>query len=245
MKKRGALLFISCLFIAMSLFSCSQDIKSIPNIQEKNIIANLGFTPGDNSLTYGSEVTKEDVLEISNIWVLAEIIDSTKVNFDSLMGIINFEYAAEIKKIYYSTNSDISVSNIITISSNSGIISANELQDMAGSSAHAQKFGYLNGEYTDNDYFISSSFNKIVLEVGKQYIIYLTDSTKESYGVYTDRSYGFVYEYSDGHLYSEIDRKESSKTIEMLEQEIYEEASNRTGIVEEIGISGYWNQSNQ
>lgn len=68
----------------------------------------------------------------------------------------------------------------------------------------------------------------------------MTDMYLENGGHYVDGSRMFAYEYTDGVLYKGVDRVKTDMTIDMLETQIADDLSKRTGIVDEVGVDEYF-----
>lgn len=241
MKRIIAVLF----FVAWLFSACSQTEPDIANTiettEEHVIVQNIGFTPGDMA-SVAVVMSQEITAEISGALVLAEVLDLKKIHTEDIMGIVNFEYDMEVVKVYYSNYTGVSEGEKIPVFSSSGVVQAKELQKLMGGSAHASKFGYLNRDFADNEYFVSSVYDEVVMEVEGQYILYLTDKWLESDGFYVDRSDGYAYEYKDGALYSGTEGIKSDLSLEQLEEQLRALIENRTGIAERIGEDEYMNK---
>ena len=59
------------------------------------------------------------------------------------------------------------------------MVTAKEAAAMVKDTLRAKKFGILQGEYADNEYIRCSTWGAIPIEVGKSYILFLTDEYYE------------------------------------------------------------------
>ena len=180
----------------------------------------------------------EAVTEMATQILLVNINKLEKVSVTQLY-LLDFTYDATIEKIYMDISGKLKKGDSITVTSPQGIIKGTEFVKLAKNSKHAQKYGYANREYTENDYIISSVFDGIPIEEGKKYIMYLSDDYLEKYSVYPDIGRMYLYEYTYGVLYKGSDYIKMNVSIKELEAQISKDIKNRTGRADEIGVDAY------
>ena len=164
--------------------------------------------------------------------VLCRIEKLEKVSLDYMFAELNFEYEVIIEDIYMDVNNILKTGDRVTVSSIKGIITGNEYKKLAASAysktrafSHVQE--YSNREYEENEYILSSSFNSIPFEVGRTYIMYLTDNWIEKNNCYYETGYEFAYEYTEGTLYYGIEYKRMDIDIIELKEQILNDVKNR------------------
>jgi len=232
-------IFILLMLLTVVLISCENSVSSDMSAEteeERVIVKTLGYV----DLTMGSpiaDVNSLDVItELSTQTVLCSIESVEKISTTE-MNFLNFNYNVKILDIYMDTNDRLEIGDVIPVSTSEGIIKANEAAEMFKYSSRAQKYGIVQGDYADNEYFVSSVWNAIPIEVGKQYIMYLTDEYLETDGVYAEGGRQFLYEYTEQNVYSTRDRipESTDQVIEKIKSHI----ANRTGRADEIGYYPY------
>jgi len=97
---------------------------------------------------------------------------------------------------------------------------------------------FLQGEYADNEYIISSVNDAIPVEVGKSYIMFLTDRYLETEGKYGEMGREYLFEYTNGRIYRGKSMTVNEKNFDQTLSEIKAQISLRTGRADEVG----WNQ---
>ncbi len=231
MKKTILFILLAALIL---LASCSAENEN----NEKNIVKTFGFKNLDMSEKIADINNIEAITEISAQIILCCVKSCKEVSINDLDE-FNFTYEVEVRKIYLNVNDRLKEGDIIAVSSSEGIILANEAKARFGSSAHAQKFGYFNNDYGDNDYFTASCYDAVPIEVGKTYIMYLTDEYLENWSLYAETGRMYLYEIEGDMVYSGVDRNKLDLSFKKLEKQIIGDIEKRTGRVDEIGFDAY------
>ena len=241
MKKMNILLIV--LLMLFSLVSCKQYQENNitvrdKEIAERNIVDVIGFT-SDNMMYNVADLNSiEAITEISTQIILCRV-DKVEEVFMTEINLLRFIYDVTIEEIYMDVNNMLKIGDTVKVSTAKGIIKGRDFNKIAGNSAHAQKFGYANKNYEDNEYIVSSSFGGIPVEEGKTYIMYLTDRYFENEKLYAETGRQFIYEYSDGVLYQGLDYEKMDINIIKLKEQITRNIKNRTGRADEIGFDNY------
>lgn len=234
--------FICLLLAAVLLCSCAaetlpEETAAETVVPEKNIIRTFGVR--DNSLaSYIVDFNNlEYITELSTQVMMLKVLSRDDAEAGEI-GTLNFQYTAEIIEIYLDTSGEFEIHDEIRFSSNEGIMKAKDAAKLFEGSARAQKLGILQGEYTENDYIVSTNYNAVPIETGRTYIVYLSDEYLESDGSYTDIGRSYLYEIDNDNAYMGYREPESQKTEDIIAQ-IKEDLENRTGRVDEIGPKAY------
>ncbi len=111
--------------------------------------------------------------------------------------------------------------------------------ELIADTPRAKKLGILQGEYTDEDYIISSTWNAIPVEVGNCYLMYLDDDYLVSEGVYAESGRSYLYEYHDQVVYSGRDMIKIESSLSEILETVSGYISMRTGRADEIGDTAY------
>ena len=204
-------------------------------IQERNVVETLNTDPRGNASAYVDMNNIEAMTEVCTQIVLCKVEKCNNIEFTEF-GSFYFTYDMKIEKIYMDTEDKFNSGDIIPVGSNKGIIRGDEFIKLSSKSAQAQKYGYDKREYTSDDYIIKTNFGAIPIEVGKSYIVYLTNIYLENQGIYAEFGRMFAYEYTDGILYKDMDYKRMDMTLAQLEAQIKADIDKRTGRADEIGI---------
>ena len=224
--------------LIVSLISCSEEVTA----DERIIVANVGSGSWDlsSSLAYLIADTHhiEPITELSSQIVLCTITGILDIRFNDFGDLI-FDYETKIDNIYFDVSGNFKKDDIITITTSQGIMKGNDYSALIKNNARAQKFGDANKVYADNEYITASTYDGIPMEVGKQYIAYLTDDYAEEYNVYPEIGKMYLYEYTDGVLYQSINYDKLEITLDELKDQIYGDLKNRTGRADEIGTDAY------
>ena len=241
MKKIIAFLMMTV--ILSSLMSCAKQVniemtERDKEISERIIAEKIGVTSNDLMSVIADVNNIEAITEISTQIVVCRVNKLQKA-FVTEIGLLRFIYGVIIEEIYMDVNNMLKVGDTITISTAKGIIKGNDFKELFGNSERAQKIGYANREYEDNEYIASSSYKGIPVEVNKTYIMYLTDMYFESENLYAETGRQFIYEYTNGVLYQGLDYQKMDIDIEQLKNQITTDIKNRTGRVDEIGYDNY------
>ena len=232
--KRIIILLAAILFV---LISCQKQQSDIMTEREQEIAARLvagtlGIGEG-NLIEWAIDVRDINaVTKSASQIVLCRIEKLEKVSLGYMLADLNFEYEVIIEDIYMDVNNILKTGDRVTVSSIKGIITGNEYKKLAASAysktrafSHVQE--YSNREYEENEYILSSSFNSIPFEVGRTYIMYLTDNWIEKNNCYYETGYEFSYEYTEGTLYYGIEYKRMDIDIIELKEQILNDVKNR------------------
>lgn len=222
------------LICGILLIACSSNSK----VSDRIIVQQYGFKTLEMADAIAELNTIESITEISSNVVLCKVIKLNNVSVTQTNQ-LDFEYEVQIEKVYLNANNLLNDGDIITISSSEGIIKGSEFNKLIKDSKHANKFGYANIEYKENEYITSSYYDAIPIEVGKTYIMYLTDRYYETYKVFAESGRMFLYEYTDEVVYSGSEFLKNDLSFEELETQIYNAIKNRTGRADEIGYHSY------
>ena len=230
---------LTLVLAVVMLCSCTaaEPEETAAEIPEKNIIRTFGVK--DNSLTsYIVDFNNlEYITELSTQIMMLKVLSRDSAEAGEI-GTLNFRYTAEIIEIYHDTSGDFEVHDEIRFSSNEGMIKAKDAAELFKGSARAQKLGILQGSYSDNDYIASTNYNAVPIEVGKTYIVYLSDEYLESDGCYTDIGRSYLYEIDEDNVRMGYRDPEIIKTEDIIAQ-IKADLEKRTGRADEIGASAY------
>lgn len=247
MKKNTILLkrIMSYIFIILILiFSSCQNAElnsdTINEITEPEKIIIRTFGVKDNSLaSYIVDFNNlEYITELSTQIMMLKVLSMDEAEVGSL-GNLNFQYTAEIMEIYLDTSGNFEVHDEIHFASNEGMMKAKDAAKLFEGSARAKKLGILQGEYADNEYIASSNYNAVPIEVGKTYIVYLSDEYLESDGSYTDIGRSYLYEVNTTNARMGYEDPIETKQTNDIISQIKEDIQNRTGRVDEIGPKAY------
>lgn len=220
MKKK----FLSLILAAMLLTSCAS---------QRNIVAEFGFSKADESMNFtGLDYTLDIITEVSSQVVACEIveIESGAISGDVLTA--DFKYEVKIVEDFFDATDAVNVGDFILVQCNEGLIPAKEAQELMEFSGALR---YLTGDYGENDYIRCSNQGALPVEVGKTYLMFLTDDYFEDYEMYVECGSQYLFEYrSGGKLYAENDDAKSV-TLDDVKSAI----ANRTGRADEIGRDAY------
>ena len=96
---------------------------------------------------------------------------------------------------------------------------------------------YLTGEYGENDWIIASNHNALPVEVGKTYLMFLTDDYLEAHGMYAECGSQYLFEYKGG-LFPSLYAENADAAVVTLD-DVKSAVRNRTGRADEIGLEAY------
>lgn len=214
---------LSILLAGVLLTSCAA---------EKNIVAEFGFTTDDSGLNFtGLEYTPEIIAEISSHVVACEIveIESGAISGDVLTA--DFKYEVRVVEEFLDTTDAVNVGDYLLVQCNEGLMPAAEAQKLMEFSGALR---YLTGEYGENDYIRCSNHGALPVEVGKTYLMFLTDDYYEDYEMYVECGRQYLFEYDKNGLYAEND---DAKGLSV--NDIKTAIGSRTGRADEIGRDAY------
>lgn len=185
--------------------------------------------------------TVEVITELSSQVVVCKIekLNNVKINaFDEL----HYYYTVTIEEVLFDKDQIFKIGDQITVSSSEGILPANQAKALYENSAHAKKFGVLQGEYGENDYVRSSYYNGIPIQVGETYLMYLTDRYYKTEKVYSENGGEFLYLCRGNAVYTGREGVKHSLTLSELKNQISAQLELRTGRADEIGEIAYINE---
>lgn len=179
----------------------------------------------------------ETVAEMSSQIVICKILalEDMKVN---LLGDPSIHYQMYILDILMDVSERLSVGDTVTVTSGDGIIPASFAYEKARK-RYKKLRGLDRDSYAENEYILSSQLDAIPMEVGKTYLMFLTDEYLENEAVYAESGRSYLYELTDGAVFYTRDRIQDDRTEDELLEDIRELIDNRTGIADEIGVNAY------
>ena len=239
-------LFIIIVTLLFSSVACASDevYKSDETTfttaeTERVYVERFGFSEITMASSIADLNTIEAVTELSSQVVICEILSLDK-NFFTETGSLSFEYSVEIKEILFDVNDRLSVGDVIGISTSEGIIPASTAAELLKDDERAKKLGILQEDsYAANEYIISSQWDAIPIEIGKTYLMYLTDAYLEKDHLYAESGRQFLYEIDGESIYSSGKMTKESRSYEKLIADIKKHLNARTGRADEIGRNDY------
>lgn len=224
MKKQKILPVIAAMIITCVMSSCGNASKA----DERVIVKEFGYSAQSMTSEVADVNNLEAVTELSSQAIKCEIVslDDASVNE---MGQINFKYSVKVLDIIMDVDDSLKIGDTITVSSSEGIMKASEAAELVKDDPVAKKLNILQGEYSDNEYITSSTWDAVPIEVGKTYIMFITDRYLETEGLYSESGRSFLFECDD------------SNTDDIIEK-IRAQAQLRTGRAVEVGASQYMNE---
>lgn len=228
MKK--ILLFL--LTAAIFLSSCAKEDP------QRNIVAEFGFSR-DDALSFTSiDYTVDIITEVSSHIAAVEIVSVKYGALEELSA--DFKYEVKVVKEFLDTTDTISRGDTLLVQCNEGIMPARDAQTlMEGTGAEL----YLTGEYGENDWITASNHGALPVEVGKTYLMFLTDDYLEAHGMYAECGSQYLFEYKGGlfpSLYAE-NADAAAVTLDHVKSAV----KNRTGRADEIGLEAYIRELNE
>jgi len=235
-------LIIIAVFTALILAaSCSDVVVTIPidrdkELSERVIVQHIGPTFDDDSMfSLIADINNIDaVTELSTQIILCHVEKVNDIVFTEHYT-LNFEYTVTVKDIIFDVNKRLKVGDSITVSTPKGLIKGNDFTELVKDTEHAKKFGYQDRVYKENEYIASSSFRGIPMEAGKDYIICLTDIYVDSVKIYVDEGCRFLWEYTNGVIYTGLEYVKTDVGYEELKSNLNRVLARRTGRADEIG----------
>ncbi len=179
----------------------------------------------------------ETVAEMSSQVVIAKILSTEDMKV-TLFGDPSITFEVYILEILMDVNDRLAVGDTVSVTSGNGIIPASYAKEQARK--RYKKLRDLDRDsYAENEYILSSQLNAIPMEVGKTYLMFLTDRYLENEAVYANSGRSYLYELTDGTVRYTRDRIQDERTEDELLQDIRELIDNRTGRADEIGVDAY------
>ena len=204
---------------------------------QRNIVETFGYIE-----PMGSQVADvnnyEAITELSSQVVLCEVKKLLDVSVTDV-GLFSFRYEIEISDILLDVGDRLEIGDTVQITSSEGILKAVDAAELIADTPRAKKLGILQGEYTDEDYIISSTWNAIPIEIGNSYLMYLDDDYLETEGVYAESGRSYLYEYHDQVVYSGRDMIKIESSLSGILETVSGYISMRTGRADEIGEAAY------
>ncbi|MCQ2431397.1 MAG: hypothetical protein MJ175_02205 [Clostridia bacterium] len=243
MRKTIAIL-LALMTIISILSSCGNSADQESNIHsvdiepERVIVQEFGYISPSMSSQIADVNNLEAVTEISSHIIKCEIKSLDNVIYTDTDE-FNFEYSVEVVEIMLDVSGTLAVGDIIPVTSSEGIMKASEAAKMIKDSPRAKKFGILQGKYNDNDYITSSTWDAIPIEVGKTYIMFITDRYYADEGVYAESGRSFLFEVEEQSVYSSRAMTRNKKTTNDIVSEILAQIEVRTGRADEVGVDQY------
>lgn len=224
--------YLLFLLTTLLLSSCAGDVP------ERNIVGTFGFSRND-ALSFSSvDYTVDIITEVSSHIAAVEIVGVKYGALEELSA--DFKYEARVVKEFLDTTDTVKKGDILLIQCNEGIMPAADAQTlMADTGAEL----YLTGEYGENDYIVASNHDALPVEVGKTYLMFLTDDYLEAHGMYAECGSQYLFEYRGGlfpSLYAENDDA-AAVTLDDVKSAV----KNRTGRADEIGMEAYIRELNE
>ena len=242
--RRTITILLALTTIMSILSSCGnsagqENIIQPDNIEpERIIVQEFGYISPSMSSQIADVNNLEAVTEISSHIIKCVIKSLDNVIYTDTDE-FNFEYSVEVVDIMLDVSSTLSVGDIIQVTSSEGIMKASEAAQMIKDSPRAKKFGILQGEYNDNEYITSSTWDAIPIEVGKTYIMFITDRYLADEGVYAESGRSFLFEVEEQSVFNNRAMTMSTKTTNEIVSEILAQIAVRTGRADEVGVDQY------
>lgn len=238
MKKRKIL---PCIIAALIVTCFASSCGNVSKADDRVIIKEFGYSAQSMTSQVADVNNLEAVTELSSQAIKCEIVslDDASVNE---MGMLNFKYSVKVLDIIMDVYNSLEIGDTITVSSSEGIMKASEAAELMKDNPVAKKLNILQGEYSDNEYITSSTWDAVPIEVGKTYIMFITDRYLESEGLYSESGRSFLFEYDDQNVVHERSAVMSQKSTNDIVDEIKAQAELRTGRVDEVGAAQYMSE---
>lgn len=235
MKNRKISYLVTILSVIMCLItSCG----SVQKADERIFVQEFGYSDSSMMYTLADVNNLEAVTELSSQAIKCEIVSLDDVSFSDTF-VFNFKYSVKVLDIIMDIDNSLSIGDIIPVSSSEGILKASEAAEIVKEDMTAKKLNVLQGEYDDNEYIVSSCWDAVPIEVGKTYIMFITDRYLESEGIYSESGRSFLFEYDDQIIKHERSMVRIAKSTNDIVAEIENQAKLRTGRVDEVGTFQY------
>lgn len=238
MKKNKVISIILASLMLMSMMSSCEMMSNKNDKTERVIVEEFGYITPSMSSQIADVNNLEAVTELSSHIIKCKVVSLDNVTFTDV-NLFNFEYSVEVLDIMLDVNNTLEAGDIISVTSSEGIIKATEAADMIKDTPRAKKLGILQGEYQENEYITSSTWNAIPIEVGKTYIMFITDRYLADEGVYSESGRSFLYEVEDQAVFSSRTMSISEKNENDIIIDIMSQIEARTGRADEIGATQY------
>jgi len=225
-------IIVYLLTAAMLLSSCAKDEP------ERNIAAQFGFSKNDALSFSAVDYTVDIITEVSSHIAAVEIVSVESGALEELSA--DFKYEVKVVKEFLDTTDTISKGDFLLVQCNEGTMPARDAQTlMAGTGAEL----YLTGEYGENDWIIASNHGALPVEVGKTYLMFLTDDYLEPHGMYAECGSQYLFEYKDGLFPSLYAENADAASVTLAD--VKSAVKKRTGRADEIGLEAYIRELNE
>lgn len=202
------------------------------------IIEEFGYIEPSMSMRIADINNLEAITELSSQVIIGKVVALDDVTYTDL-GLFNFQYAVEVTYILMDIRESIAVGDSLPVTSSEGIMKAADAAAMVADTPRARKLGILQGEYANNEYILCSTWNAVPIEVGKTYLMFLTDEYLEAEGVYAENGRMFLYEIEDQVVHTGRAMTLSEDSTDDVIDTITAQIALRTGRADEIGSSAY------
>lgn len=193
---------------------------------EKNIV----WAGGKGSAYMAYDVTTlQGTVNFSDVIIVGEISEIKNIKYDESSDTPLFEYTIAVKEIVFDRKDKLIQGSELTLLANNGYIKATEYKKAVGNTLKSQKFGHVNADFEDEDYFAFSDFGSIYLDIGKEYLLFLNDGEYDrNDGAYIISSEYFMYELANNNIYEGADFSRVDKSYTRLTNEITLAIENRS-----------------
>jgi len=240
------LLLLLAIFLSLLTISCSNNTDApveetlSPRDQElsERVIADKITINDGMAYKIADDTTLEAVTEISTQIIQCRIEKQNSVKFNDIAEPI-FRYDVVVEEVFLDSTNMIEKGDTIEIASSNGLIKGSDYASISKNSMHARKFGYDKKVYAENEYILCSAFGSIPYEVGKTYIVYLTDRYYNDAKLFADVGRNYNREYTDGVIYSGVEYKKERITYDSYIAQLKKDVQNRSGRVDEVGVDQY------
>lgn len=242
MKKHRPLCFILAAMLLLS--GCGTAIDSdIPEmddsvINDRIIVEEFGYTEMSMGMRIADINNLEAITELSSHVILGKVTGIEDITYTEI-GQFSFQYTVEVVDILMDARDSMTIDDVLSVTSAEGILKARDAAAMVAGTSRAKKLGILQGEYADNEYILSSMYDAIPIEVGKTYLMFLTDEYLENEGVYAESGRMFLYEIDGQTVHSGRAMTLSEASADNVIDTILAQIAQRTGRADEIGSSAY------
>jgi len=219
-------ILLTVLSALLLLTSCTEEVP------ERNIVAEFGFSREDSLSFTSIDYTVDIIAEVASHIAAVEVVNVKYGALEELSG--DFKYEVKVVKEFLDTTDTVKKGDTLLVQCNEGIMPARDAQTlMAETGAEL----YLTGEYGENDWIIASNHNALPVEVGKTYLMFLTDDYLEAHGMYAECGSQYLFEYKGGLFPSLYAENEDAAAVTLAD--VKSAVKNRTGRADEIGMEAY------
>lgn len=230
-----------CVILATMLLlsSCGTASDSAtPETDERIIVEEFGYIEPSMSSRIADINNLEAITELSSHVIVGKVTDIEDITYTEI-GLFNFQYAVEVTDLLMDARNSLTIGDRLSVTSSEGILKAADAAAMVADTPRAKKLGILQGAYADNEYILSSTYDAIPIEVGKTYLMFLSDEYLENEGVYAESGRMFLYEIEDQVVHTGRAMTLSEDSTDDVIDTIMAQIALRTGRADEIGSSAY------